>query len=93
MVLCGDLEEWDWVGKWEGGIYVHIELIHFTTQQKLTQHFKAIMLQLKKKKELTKLLFYKPEETAHGSPMLILMQGLKNISFSYHCYNEGVNTS
>ena len=63
-------------------------VIHFTIQQKLTQHFKAIMLQFKKKKkELTKLLFYKLEETAHGSPMLILMQGLKNISFSYHCYN------
>jgi len=41
----------------EGGIYVHIELIHFTIQQKLIQHFKAIMLQLKEKKELIKSLF------------------------------------
>ena len=28
-------------------------VIHFTTQQKLTQHFKAIMLQFKKKKKRT----------------------------------------
>ena len=33
------------------GIYVYIELIHFVVQQKLTQHCKAIILQLKKKKK------------------------------------------
>ena len=31
------------------GIYVYIELTHFIVQQKLTQHCKAIILQLKKK--------------------------------------------
>ena len=29
-------------------IHVHIELIHFTVQQKLTQHCKAIILQKQK---------------------------------------------
>ena len=32
------------------GIYVYIWLIHFILQQKLTQHCKATILQLKKKK-------------------------------------------
>ena len=32
------------------GIYVYIQLIHFTVQEKLTQRCKAILLQLKKKK-------------------------------------------
>ena len=32
------------------GIYVYLGLIHAIVQQKLTQHFKAIILQLKKKK-------------------------------------------
>ena len=31
------------------GIYVYISLIHFIVQQKLTQHCKAIILQLKNK--------------------------------------------
>ena len=30
------------------GIYVYIYLIHFTEKQKLRQHYKAIILQLKK---------------------------------------------
>ena len=29
------------------GIYVYTELIHLVVQQKLTQHYKAIILQLK----------------------------------------------
>ena len=29
------------------GMYVYIELIHFVVQQKLTQHCKASLLQLK----------------------------------------------
>ena len=32
------------------GLYVYIKLIHFIVQQKLAQHFKAIILQFKKKK-------------------------------------------
>ena len=32
------------------GIYVYIELIDFVVQQKLTQHSKTIIFQLKKKK-------------------------------------------
>ena len=47
-MLCDDLGGWD-----EGrggrstreGIYVFIQLIHFVVQQKLTQHYKAILLQ------------------------------------------------
>ena len=30
----------------EGGIYIYLELIHIVVQQKLTQHGKAIILQL-----------------------------------------------
>ena len=53
MVFFDDLEWW-MVGGVGGrlqreGIYVYIELIHFVVQQKLTQHCKAITLQLKKK--------------------------------------------
>ena len=50
-MLCDHLEGWDREGgretqEGEGmGIYVHIQLIHFVIQQKLTQHFKAIILQ------------------------------------------------
>ena len=33
------------------GLYVYILLIHFVVQQKLTEHGKAIILQLKKKKK------------------------------------------
>ena len=31
------------------GIYVYLQLIHVAVQQKLTQHWKAIILQLRKK--------------------------------------------
>ena len=50
-MLCDDLEGWDregWGEAQEGGdmgIYVYLELIHFVVRQKLTQHFKAIILQ------------------------------------------------
>ena len=47
-MLCVDLDEWDGGGvggrfKREG-IYVYIELIHFSVQKKLTQHCKATLL-------------------------------------------------
>ena len=50
--FCDDLE--GWAGRVEGrfkrkGIYVYIQLIHVAVQQKLTQHCKAIILQLKNK--------------------------------------------
>ena len=35
------------------GTYVHIQLIDFAVQQKLTQHCKATVSQKKKKKEIT----------------------------------------
>ena len=57
-MLCDDLERWDG-GRWKGGskgkgsIYIHththISLIRFVVQQKLTQHCKAIIFQLKNK--------------------------------------------
>ena len=40
-MLCDDLEGWDGAGgreASEGGIHVHIELIHSVVQQKLIQH-------------------------------------------------------
>ena len=36
----------------EEGMYVHMWLIHFAVQQKLTQHCKATVLQFKKKRLL-----------------------------------------
>lgn len=52
-MLCDGLGRCDG-GEREGGsrdrIYVYIELIHAVVQQKLTQHCKAIILQLKIKK-------------------------------------------
>ena len=47
-MLCDDLDGWDGgVGgrSKREGIYVYISLIHFTVEQKLTQHDKAIILQ------------------------------------------------
>ena len=53
LVLCDDLEGWDGGGgreaQEEGDICIHIAVSH-CVQQKLTQHCKAITLQLKKKK-------------------------------------------
>ena len=36
----------------EEGMYVHMWLIHFAVQQKLTQHCKATVLQFKKKEDI-----------------------------------------
>ena len=52
---CNNLEGWVGVGsggnfKWEGA-YVYLWLIHITVWQKPTQHYKAIILQLKIKKK------------------------------------------
>ena len=50
-MLCDHLEGWDREGGREAqeggnmGIYVYIQLIHFAVQQKLTKHWKAIILQ------------------------------------------------
>ena len=55
-MLYDDLEGWDREDGREVqeggdmGIYVCIWLIHFVVQQKLTQHCKTIILQLKKRK-------------------------------------------
>ena len=43
-----NLEGWDQVG---GGTYVYLWLIHVDVWQKLTQYYKAIILQLKKKQQ------------------------------------------
>ena len=51
-MLCDDLEGWGGGGMGgrveREGIYVYILLIHVIVQQKLIQHCKAIILQLKK---------------------------------------------
>ena len=50
-MLCDHLEGWDREGGREAkeggdmGIHVYIQLIHVVIQQKLTQHYKAIILQ------------------------------------------------
>ena len=56
-MLCDDLDGRDGVGEGGGnggkvkreGLYVYLELIHVVVQQKLIQHCKAIILQLKNK--------------------------------------------
>ena len=53
MVLCDDLEEWDWGGRIAGRfnrqrIHVYTKLIHVVVQQELTQHCKAVIFQFKK---------------------------------------------
>ena len=52
-VPCEDLEGCDVRGSGRGlkreGIYIYLELIHVVVQQKLTQHCKAIIFQLKHK--------------------------------------------
>ena len=50
--LCDDLEGWGWGSGVGGrlkraGVYVRIRLIHFTVWQKLTQHRRVIIFQLK----------------------------------------------
>ena len=55
-MLCDDLDRRDGVEGWGGRskreeTHVYIQLIHFIVQQKLTEHCKAIILQLKKEKE------------------------------------------
>ena len=49
-LLCDNLDGWDGGGWVRGrlkrkGIYAYIHLIHFVTQQKLAQLYKAIILQ------------------------------------------------
>ena len=54
-MLCDDLGGWDGGGvgrRSERGDMVYIQLIHFIIQQKPTQHCKAIIFQLKKKKRM-----------------------------------------
>ena len=48
-MLCNDLEGWDGGGWREAqeGICVYLWLIHVVLWQKPTQHYKAIILQLK----------------------------------------------
>ena len=48
-MLCDDPEEWGRVQ--EGGDYVYLWLTHVDVWQKPTQHYKAIILQLKIKKK------------------------------------------
>ena len=52
-MLCDDLEGWDGGSGRESedgdDIYINKQLAHFVVQQKLMQHCKEIILQLKKK--------------------------------------------
>ena len=54
-MLCGDLGGRDGGGAAErlkrGGTHVYVGLIQFALQQKRAQHYKAIILQFKKKKQ------------------------------------------
>ena len=56
-MLCDSLEGWDRVGGIQkGGEYVYLWLIHVDVWQKLTQYYKAIILQLKINKFLKIIL-------------------------------------
>lgn len=58
-MLYDDPKGWDGGGQEEvsrgGGIYVYLYLIHVVTQQKLSQHCKVIILQLKVKSKMNTL--------------------------------------
>ena len=54
------------------GIHVYIEMIHFVVQQKLTQHCKAIILQLKKKNPVRQVVSLWSE---CGKPFLVGLSG------------------
>ena len=61
LVLCDDLEGWDWGGRIGGRfkrqrIYVYTKLIHVVVQKELTQHCRAVIFQLKKKEQNNKLI-------------------------------------
>ena len=43
LFKCSVLKNWE--GNPEKGIFVYVYLIHFSVQQKLTQHSKATLLQ------------------------------------------------
>ena len=43
-------QEWERGSKMKGYKYIHTYLIHFFVQQKLTQHYKLIILHIKKYK-------------------------------------------
>ena len=49
LVVCDNLEGWDWVGRRfkRKETYVYLRLIHVDVWQKPTQYCKAIILQLK----------------------------------------------
>ena len=49
------------------GIYVYIQLIHFVVQQKLTQHCKATILQLKKTKVFIDSFYLSGTERGAGN--------------------------
>ena len=54
-----DLEGRDGGGRLKrGGIYMHIELIHYLVRQKLAQHYEATILQLKKRQCLSSCVPY-----------------------------------
>ena len=55
-----------WEGGSRGGVYIHIGLIHLLVQQNLSQHCKAIILQLKKKKQPKLSIRWRPAEA--GAP-------------------------
>jgi len=63
-VLCGDLSQWRWGWDSAGGIYAYIWLIHMVVRQKPAQHYKAVVLQLKKKVPVSKSQFKNLDECA-----------------------------
>ena len=57
QMLCDDLEGWDGEGGSRGSPYTY-RLIHVVVWQKPIQHYKEIILQLKKKKQKICFLSY-----------------------------------
>ena len=82
-MLCDDLEGWGG-GRMGGrvkreGIYVYILLIHVIVQQKLIQHCKAIILQLKINLKNEKITTKKTPQDMKVQDQMLHKQILANI--------------
>ena len=67
------------------GVYVYTQLIHYIVQQKLTQHWKEIILQWgKKKKPIAYYNRYKKNPSSFSSPNFSLPQG-RDLIYCIQC--------
>ena len=67
------------------GVYAYTQLIHYIVQQKLTQHWKEIILQWeKKKKPIAYYNRYKKNPSSFSSPNFSLPQG-RDLIYCIQC--------